>query len=70
MIRASFPGTNQTHTISLVDSHLRNPRTAQTVIADDLLVTLEDEYSVELDDQRRVRISPTDVSQFVRLDRG
>ena len=41
---------------------------AQTVIADDALVTREDEYSVGLDDQGRVRISPTDVSQFIRLD--
>jgi len=41
---------------------------AQTVIADDLLVTLEVEFSVEPDDHRGVRISPTDVSQFVRLD--
>jgi hypothetical protein len=43
---------------------------AETVIADDPLelVTLEDEYTVGLDDQGRVRISPTDVSQFIRLD--
>ena len=41
---------------------------AQPVIADDPLVTLEDEFSVGLDDQGRVRISPTDVSQFIRLD--
>jgi hypothetical protein len=41
---------------------------AQTVIADDPLVTLDDEYSVGLDEQGRVRISPTDVSQFIRLD--
>jgi hypothetical protein len=39
---------------------------AQTVIADDALVT--DEFSVGLDDQGRVRISPTAVSQFIRLD--
>ena len=41
---------------------------AQTVIADDPLVTLEDEYTVGLDELGRVRISPTDVSQFIRLD--
>ncbi len=32
------------------------------------LVTLEDEFSVGLDELGRVRISPTDVSQFIRLD--
>ena len=43
---------------------------AQTVIADDplALVTPEDEFTVSLDDQGRVHISPTDVSQFIRLD--
>src|SRR5215203_3230100 len=45
---------------------------AQPVIADDplglALITPEDEYSVGLDDQGRIRISPTDVSQFIRLD--
>jgi hypothetical protein len=43
---------------------------AQTVIADDPLelVTREDEYTVGQDDQGRVRISPTAVSQFIRLD--
>jgi hypothetical protein len=41
---------------------------AQTVIAGDPLVTLEDEYSVGLDALGRVRISPTDVSQFIRLE--
>src|SRR5215211_9503973 len=41
---------------------------AQTVIADDPLVTPDDEYTVGLDEQGRVRISPTDVSQFIRLD--
>ncbi len=41
---------------------------AQPVIADDPLVRREDEYSVGLDDRGRVRISPTDVSQFIRLD--
>jgi hypothetical protein len=39
---------------------------AQTMIADDPLVT--DEFTVGLDQQGRVRISPTDVSQFIRLD--
>jgi hypothetical protein len=29
----------------------------------------DDEFTVGLDDQGRVRISPTDVSQFIRLDR-
>src|SRR5215212_2462356 len=45
-------------------------RMAQTAIADDplQLVTRDDEYSVGLDDQGRVRISPTDVSQFIRLE--
>src|SRR5215208_5709679 len=43
---------------------------AQTVIADDPLelVRPEDEYTVGLEDQGRIRISPTDVSQFIRLD--
>lgn len=41
---------------------------AQTVTAADPLVTPEDEYTVGLDDQGRIRISPTDVSQFIRLD--
>ena len=43
---------------------------AQTVIADDPLelVTREDEYTVGLDELGRTRISPTDVSQFIRLD--
>src|SRR3954467_11458835 len=41
---------------------------AQTVIAGDPLVTLEDEYSVGPDALGRGRISPTDVSQFIRLD--
>ena len=43
---------------------------AQTVIADDPLelVTREDEYTVGLDELGRIRISPTDVSQFIRLD--
>ncbi len=41
---------------------------AQTVIADDQLVRLDDEYIVGLDELGRVRISPTDVSQFIRLD--
>src|SRR3954451_24095205 len=41
---------------------------AQTVIAGDPHVTLEDEYSVGRDALGRVRISPTDVSQFIRLD--
>src|SRR5215213_1413965 len=45
-------------------------RMAQAVMADDPLqvVTREDEYSVGLDDRGRVRISPTDVSQFIRLE--
>src|SRR5688500_13234515 len=45
---------------------------AQPVIADDplelTLVTPDDELTVGRDDQGRVRISPTDVSQFIRLD--
>jgi hypothetical protein len=41
---------------------------AQTVIVDDALGT--DEYSVGLDALGRVRISPTDVSQFIRPDQG
>jgi hypothetical protein len=41
---------------------------AQTVIEDDALVTREDEYTVGLDEPGRVRISPTAVSQFIRLD--
>jgi hypothetical protein len=43
---------------------------AQPVIADDplALVTPEDELIVGRDDQGRVRISPIDVSQFIRLD--
>src|SRR5687767_5323128 len=43
-------------------------RMAQTVTGKDRSVTLEDEYTVGLDDQGRIRISPTDVSQFIRLD--
>src|SRR5215218_2113442 len=39
---------------------------AQTVIVDDALGT--DGFSVGLDALGRVRISPTDVSQFIRLD--
>jgi hypothetical protein len=39
---------------------------AQTVIADDALVT--DEYRIGLDGEGRIRISPIDVSQFIRLD--
>ena len=39
---------------------------AQTVIADDALVT--DEYRIGLDGEGRIRISPIDVSQFFRLD--
>jgi len=38
---------------------------AQAVISDEPLGT--DEFSVGLDGQGRVRISPTDVSQFIRL---
>src|SRR5918992_5274344 len=45
---------------------------AQPVIAADplelALLNPEDEFTVGLDDQGRVRISPTDVSQFIRLD--
>ncbi len=39
---------------------------AQTVIADDPPVI--DEFTVGLDAHGRIRISPTDVSQFIRLD--
>src|SRR5215208_8386138 len=39
----------------------------QTVTGDEPL-TREDEFIVGLNDQSRVRISPTDVSQFIRLD--
>src|ERR671921_793695 len=45
---------------------MKDSRMAQTVIAGDALGT--DEYSVGLDTLGRVRISPTDVSQFIRLD--
>jgi hypothetical protein len=48
------------------DAAMKDCRMAQTVIADDALIT--DEYTVELDALGRVRISPTDVSQFIRLD--
>jgi hypothetical protein len=41
---------------------------AQPVIADDPLVTRENEFTVGLDAMGRVRISPTDVSQVIRLD--
>src|SRR5918993_3803388 len=55
-----------------MNSNLRDCPMAQPVIADDLLelalVTPDDEFTVGLDDQGRVRISPTDVSQFIRLD--
>jgi hypothetical protein len=43
---------------------MRDCRMAQTVIADDPLVTREDEFSVERDEQGGIRISPTDGSQF------
>jgi hypothetical protein len=43
---------------------MRDCRMAQTVIADDPLVTREDEFSVERDEQGRIRISTTDGSQF------
>jgi hypothetical protein len=39
---------------------------AQTVIADNALAI--DEFSAGLAAHRRIRISPTDVSQFIRLD--
>src|SRR5919107_2949360 len=39
---------------------------AQTVVVDDALGT--DEFSVGLDALGRIRISPTDVSQFIRLE--
>src|SRR5918998_4195934 len=50
--------------------NLRDCPMAQTVIAADPLelLTPEDEFTVGLDDRGRVRISPTDVSQFIRLD--
>ena len=51
-----------------VYANSKDCRMAQTVIADDALVTLEDEFSVGLDELGRIRISPTDVSQFIRLD--
>src|SRR5215217_4834655 len=53
-----------------VHANSKDCRMAQAVIADDPLelVTPEDEFSVGLDDQGRIRISPTDVSQFIRLD--
>src|SRR5919107_5351252 len=51
-----------------VNVNLRDCRMAQTVIADDPLVICDDEYTVGLDALGRVRISPTDVSQFIRLD--
>ena len=56
IIRASFPGTNQTRTIYPVDSHLRDPRMAQMVIADDILVTLKNEYTVGLNEQGRAHL--------------
>src|SRR5215216_3386965 len=53
-----------------VHANSKDCRMAQTVIADDPLelVTREDEFSVGLDELGRTRISPTDVSQFIRLD--
>src|SRR5215218_1107479 len=53
-----------------VHANSKDCRMAQTVIADDPLelVTPQDEFSVGLDELGRVRISPTDVSQFIRLD--
>ena len=41
---------------------------AQTVVMDDALGT--DHYSVGLDELGRIRISPTDVSQFIRRYHG
>jgi hypothetical protein len=45
---------------------MKDCRMAQPVIADDALVTLEDEFGGGLDELGRIRISPTDVSQFRR----
>jgi hypothetical protein len=45
---------------------MKDCRMAQTVIADGALAT--DVLTVGLDEQGRIRISPTDVSQFIRLD--
>ena len=39
-----------------MDSHLRDPRMAQTVLVDDLLVTLENEYTGGLNEQGRVHL--------------
>jgi hypothetical protein len=39
---------------------------ARTLMADSALVT--DHFSVGLDERGRARISPTDVSQFIRLE--
>jgi hypothetical protein len=47
---------------------MKDCRMAQTVIADVALVT--DEFGVGPDDQRRIRISPIDVSQFRRCPWG
>ena len=52
----------------ILNLNLKACRMAQTVIADDPLVTLEDEFTVGLDERGRVRISPTEVSQLIRLD--
>jgi hypothetical protein len=41
---------------------------ARTAVVDDALRT--DEFSVGMDVLGRVRISPTDVSQFIRFDHG
>jgi hypothetical protein len=60
--------STNTRTNLHVNLTVRDCRMAQTVIADDPLVIHEDEYTVGLDEQGRVRISPTDVSQFIRLD--
>lgn len=67
-VGVSFPQSTNTRMNLPVNLSSRDWRMAQTVIADDSLATREDAYTVGLDDQGRFRISPTDVSQFIRLD--
>src|SRR5215203_2239751 len=66
---STYPSPNRPPRMN-VHANSKDCRMAQTVIADDPLelVTREDEFSVGLDELGRIRISPTDVSQFIRLD--
>jgi hypothetical protein len=42
--------------------------TEAVIAADSTVTDVTDEFTVGLDELERIRISPTDVSQFIRLD--